>query len=124
MKREFRHTDRNTRRQDWINLLLGAWLFLTPAIGIGPPTGVVAGNAYALGFLVMVFSAWALSQPGKGKEWVNVLLGLWIIVAPFTPGFAQDGAALWNALVGGTVIGAAALWAIAQPALSKPAQVE
>lgn len=114
----------NTRRQDWINLLLGAWLFVTPAIGIGPATGVVAGNAYALGFLVMVFSVWALSQPGKGKEWANVLLGVWVIAAPFRLGYTEDELALWNALVVGSGIGANALWAIAQPALSKRTQTE
>ncbi|HZR46740.1 MAG TPA: SPW repeat protein [Candidatus Manganitrophaceae bacterium] len=37
----------------------------------------------------------------KAMPWVNILLGLWLIVSPFIIGYAGDAAAFWNSEVVG-----------------------
>ncbi len=35
----------------------------------------------------------------KAMPWVNLLLGLWLIVSPFLFGYTNDAAAFWNSEV-------------------------
>lgn len=35
----------------------------------------------------------------KAMPWVNILLGLWLIVSPFIIGYTGDTAAFWNSEV-------------------------
>lgn len=103
------------RWQDWVNLVLGVWLFIAPMLGVGAATGVAAGNAYILGALVVIFSVWALARPEKWEEWVNLVLGVWIIIAPFILGFYSESVgAAWNHVIVGIIIAADAVWAASQ----------
>jgi len=65
-----------TRRwQDWLNLALGAWLFLSPwLMQYGDFTGA-AWNAHLLGLAIMVFAAWALYKPSPWQEVVSMAFG-------------------------------------------------
>lgn len=86
------------RWQDWLNLVLGAWLILAPLAGVGGVTDIAAWNAYIGGGLVVIFSVWALARSKEQwEEWVNL-----IIV--------------------GLVIGIDAVWAIAQRQRPAPMQ--
>jgi hypothetical protein len=40
----------------------------------------------------------------KGLSWVNFILGLWLIVAPFALHYREVSAAMWNNVIVGTVI--------------------
>jgi SPW repeat len=46
------------------------------------------------------------------QDSVNVVLGVWLILSPWILGFAASQAAMWNAVVVGVVIAAAALGAL------------
>lgn len=105
-----------TRWQDWVNLILGIWLFLAPVFMLAPTgTGVVAWNGYIFGAAVVVFSIWALAQPQRWEEWINLLIGVWLIIAPFVLGFTGHTGAMWNHIVVGIIVGGDALWAMAMP---------
>lgn len=101
------------RWQDWVNLFLGIWLFLAPAFSLAPSAGgVIAWNGYIFGAAVALFAGWALARPQRWEEWINLIIGLWLIAAPFTLGFSGDSGATWNHVVVGVVVGGDALWAM------------
>lgn len=97
--------------QDGLNLILGVWLAASPFLGIGETTGTPAWNAYVFGAIVVVISAVARRWPRAWEELANLLVGLWLIWAPFVLGFTtQHGPAL-NYLIVGVLIAADAVWA-------------
>lgn len=49
------------------------------------------------------------------RQWrdiVNLVLGVWIVISPWTLGFAAEQAAAWNAYIVGVIIAVAALAAL------------
>ncbi|HEY7000178.1 MAG TPA: SPW repeat protein [Candidatus Udaeobacter sp.] len=44
-----------------------------------------------------------------GASWLNVLLGIWVIISPFVVQFARLPAAMWNNVIVGIVIAILAL---------------
>jgi hypothetical protein len=61
--------------------------------------------------LIVVVLAWIrVANPGRGAwmSWTNVLLGLWMIAAPFI--FRYTGVALWNDVVVGLLIAGLGTW--------------
>jgi hypothetical protein len=51
-----------------------------------------------------------VSQPtAGGANWVNVLLGIWVIISPFLIQFSQLPAAMWNNVIVGILIALLAL---------------
>ncbi|MEW5718865.1 MAG: SPW repeat protein [Chloroflexota bacterium] len=43
--------------------------------------------------------------------WLVTLLGLWLIIAPFTLGYSATASAMWNEIIVGIVVAACAGWA-------------
>ncbi len=97
--------------QDWVNLVLGLWLFLSPWFGLAEAQSA-AWNSWILGAVIAVFAIAALSLPQKWEEWTNAVLGLWLIVAPFALGFTAEAGAMWNHIIIGVLVAADALWAV------------
>ncbi len=110
------------RWQDWVNLVVGAWLFLTPFAGVGAMSDLAAWNSYIFGLGIAIFAAAALYRPQMWEEWVNLLIGIWLIIAPFALGFTEQTAVMWNQIIVGLVVGADALWAMLQRPVQKTAQ--
>lgn len=104
------------RWQDWVNLMVGAWLFLAPFIVFTAADGAAVWNSYLFGVLVVVFAFSALIRPQAWEEWVNLVIGVWLILAPFLLGFTDEVAMMWNHILVGVIIGADAIWAV----LSRP----
>ena len=105
----------NQRWQDWVILTLGVWLFFAPFfMGYGSITGVAAWDSYLIGGAAAVFAVSALWSPEKWEEWVNMALGLWLVIAPFVLGFyASEAVAAWSHIVAGILIAGDAVWALA-----------
>lgn len=40
----------------------------------------------------------------KGLSWINFILGLWLIIAPFVLNFRTDNPAMWNSVIIGIVV--------------------
>jgi hypothetical protein len=101
------------RWKDVAMLILGLWLIVSPFIlPYGDYTGIAAVNSYILGAGVVVFAAIALARPQMWEEQVNLILGVWLFIAPFVLGFQAETAPLVNHLVVGLLIAADALWAM------------
>lgn len=101
------------RWQDWGNLIVGAWLFVSPFVLQYPsemPNAV--WNAYILGAAIMIFSAFAVYLPRAWEEGINVVLGLWMIASPWALGFASDKNITMNAVIVGILVAILAAWAV------------
>lgn len=113
--------NKDARWQDSLNLILGIWLVIAPIIGLGLMTGTAAWNSYVIGIAVIVFSGFALTRPEAWKEWINILLALWLVAGPFVLEFATRAISpAWNQVIVGLIIGIDAIWALLLPPPGKP----
>ncbi|MCW8195954.1 SPW repeat protein [Proteobacteria bacterium 005FR1] len=94
-----------------INLLAGLWLVLAPWF-LGYPRAYAAmWNDTAVGVLVLLLALIRAIAPTRfvGISRANMLLGLWLIVAPFVLDYGRGGlvfdhVATWNDIVLGIVV--------------------
>jgi hypothetical protein len=99
--------------QDPVNALLGAWLMVSPWV-LGYQGVVVAMvSTMAIGAVLVASSVGAMSLPAAWEEWLDVVLGVALMLAPFLLGFNGVDAALQNALLTGAVVTFLALWVLA-----------
>jgi len=67
--------------QDWADLLLGLAVLASPWLlnfsEVAPPMW----NAVIVGAAIMVLSAFAIAHLEPWEEWLNIGLGLWLIVS-------------------------------------------
>jgi predicted MFS family arabinose efflux permease len=102
----------STAWQDAINLVLGAWLVLSPLILGYVGDRNPAWNAFIVGAAIFILAAAAIWAFQKWEEWINVLLGLWLIVSPWALGFNTMPTPLWNQIIVGVLTGGLALWSV------------
>lgn len=99
-----------TAWQDVVNLVLGAWLIVSPFALNYADAATPAWNAHLVGVVVVALAAAAIWAYQVWEEWINGLLGLWLIVSPWLLNFSTLSNALWNQLVVGVIVGGLALW--------------
>jgi hypothetical protein len=87
----YAYPGRSNRWQDWANLILAIWLFVSPWVlqfGAGGQTGAVAAwNAWVLAVIVFLVALSAIGDMQLWQEWVTLILGAWIFAAPWALGF-------------------------------------
>ncbi len=104
---------KNKRWQDMVNLVLGAWLFISPlAMGYTESATSATWNAYLVGAVTMAFAAYAVYLPRAWEEWINMGFGVWMIVSPWVLGFAFQTGVSVNTVMVGIVVTAMATWAM------------
>ena len=62
-------------------VLIGLWVMASPDV-MGY-SGAERTNHHIVGPLIVSFGMIALAETTRATRWVNVALGLWLIVAPF-----------------------------------------
>lgn len=98
--------------QDWVNLFLGIWLFVSPFFGFGAVTSAAAINGYIFGALIVALSCVALLTTYEWEEFLTMTIGVWLMVAPLALGFWDQTSIMLNHFnVGVTLIGVA-IWAL------------
>ena len=101
---------RRERFPDWVNLVLAVLLFLSPwAFGFSGEQAA-AFDAWACGIVVGVLSIAAIVRFAEWEEWINLALGVWLVVSPWLLGFTALGYALWTNVILGVLIAAVAAW--------------
>jgi hypothetical protein len=101
------------RWQDWVNLLLGAWLVISPWVMTYPADNPAAiWNACLVGLGILVFSIYAVYLPKIWEEGINIVLGLWMVISPWVLAYAMFLDLRANAVLVGIVVAALALWAM------------
>lgn len=96
--------------RDGANLILGIWLAISPWALSYMAEADAAWNAAVVGVVIAVAAAAAIMAFHQWEEWVNVVLGAWLIVSPFLLGYAANETVLWNQIVVGVLVGGLALW--------------
>ncbi len=102
--------NRATHWQDWANLALAAWLFVSPWIlGYAGLPGA-AWNAWIVAAGVGAITVAALVQFARWEQGANIVLGLWLILSPWVLGFEAFVLPLWNAILVGIAVALLAAW--------------
>lgn len=106
-------TNLSKRWQDWGNLLLGAWLFVSPwAMQYPSEMQSAIWNAHVLGAAIVIFAACAVYMPRVWEEALNTIFGIWMIVSPWALQFVSHRNVTINAIVVGLLVTAFAVWAM------------
>jgi SPW repeat len=97
------------RWQNWLIALLGLWVIVSPwAVPYFYPaevaTGMVMWNHIVVGLALAVMGVAALAAYQMWEEWVDVILGAWLVASPWILGFAGMTALMWNAVIMGAVV--------------------
>jgi hypothetical protein len=105
----------NAKLCDVANLILGAILFASPWM-FAFAAGAESQNAYASGIVIVVLSIAALAAFAVWEEWLNLIVGLWVMVSPWVLGFQGSQAMTVNVVIGILVAALAAieLWIMHQ----------
>jgi hypothetical protein len=88
---------------DVINLILGAFLFISPWLFSFAP-GAESWNAWIAGAIIVVLSIAALSAFAEWEEWLNLIVGLWVIISPWVLKFSGAVDAMRTAVIVGTIV--------------------
>ncbi len=92
--------------QEWITLAIGLWLFASPfTLEVDDPGA--AENFLLVGGLVIIFELITFYTLRVWEEWINIVLGAWLLVWSFAmSGFA----AVANAMTCGGLLLAVSLY--------------
>ncbi len=105
---------RNLMFVDWVNLVLGIALVISPWV-LAFPTSIAMYNAVIVGLVIGLVAIGAIVAFAQWEEWANLILGIWVFIAPFVLGFAADMTAMWTHVVIGlavAVLAAVELWGV------------
>src|SRR6478609_1255642 len=92
----------NARLCDVANLILGAFLFVSPWI-FGFSGSTAAVNANIVGVIIAVLAIAALAAFAIWEEWLNLIVGLWTLVSPWVLGFQETKAMTVHVVIGAAV---------------------
>ena len=130
------------RWQDWANLVLAIWLFVSPwvlqfavggqvaapgAAGGATPAAVsgstAAWNAWVLGVIIFLVAVSAFGRLAASQEWLNLVLGIWVFIAPWVLGFVPLQNASWDHWIVGALVFLISAWSLAETR-RRPATME
>jgi len=95
--------------QDWINLVCGALLFVSPwALGFSHDMQA-ARTAWVGGAVIAIMEIAALVQFAEWEDWIALVAGAAMIVAPWVLGFAAMHAAAWTLVALGVIVALASI---------------
>ena len=98
----------NAKLCDVANLVLGVILLASPWI-FGFPSGAASQNAVISGIIIAAISIAALAAFTVWEEWLNLIVGVWVLVSSWVLGFAGIAATQVHIVIGGIVALLAAL---------------
>lgn len=101
----------NAKLCDVANLVLGAILFFSPWI-FGFEAGAQSQNAFISGVVIVVLAIAALAAFAVWEEWLNLIVGLWVVVSPWMLGFQGSTAMTVHVVIGilVAILAAIELW--------------
>ncbi len=92
--------------EDWVDMVLGAWLAISPWILGFTDSDPATRNALIVGVAVAVLSGSTFLIYHVIEEWVDVVLGIWLIVSPWVLGASgHPGVVVDFVIVGALVAG-------------------
>jgi hypothetical protein len=108
-----------------LNIIAGIWLIISP-FWMGFWTGPAPlWNTLVVGVVVGLLALVRACYPTQnvGLSWVNLILGIWLIVSPFFLPYQNWMVAVRNDVIVGIVVGVLAIWsALATPVFTRYAR--
>ncbi len=94
----------------WINVVAGIWLIIAPFV-LGYVNNAPRTNDIWLGIIVGVLALIRAFTPTSTVwlSWINIVAGIWLIIAPFVLGYANIGPRI-NDIILGIIVAAVAIW--------------
>jgi len=100
------------RPLDLCNLILAACLFISPwLLGFAGAT-MPARSAWIAAVALALVACTALAAFAEWEEWVSMVIGAWLMAAPWTLGFTGEHNAFWTHMVFGALTVAVSAWAV------------
>ncbi len=93
--------------EDWTNWGLGIWLCISPWALLFSNDATATKNAVVVGFLVILAEVVTLSVFQVWEEWVNVVLGAWLVASPWILAIPDSTARANFVIVGLLILGLA-----------------
>jgi hypothetical protein len=105
----------NAKLCDVGNLILGGILFFSPWL-FHLPAGAESQNALICGVIIVVLSIAALAAFAVWEEWLNLIVGLWLIVSPWVLKFQGTSGMRIDVVIGiiVAILAAVELWTMSQ----------
>jgi hypothetical protein len=97
---------------NWLTLILGAWLFISPWVLQSAGMGNFAWDAWVLGVLMVALSIGALYQLTEWEDWGNLVLAVLLFISPWVLGFSGSAAPAWDAWIVGVITAVISIWGI------------
>lgn len=94
----------NRRWEDWVNVILGAWLCLSPWLWHYATLKTPTLNSVIPGAIIVVLAIWALLSLHVWEEFINLFLGLWLMFSPWLLSFSKQLFVTWNMAAVGLVV--------------------
>lgn len=69
--------------EDWCNWLLGIWLCISPWTLRFDQEPVATRTTVITGILIILAEVVTLSVYRAWEEWINVILGMWLVICPW-----------------------------------------
>ncbi|MEC9481931.1 MAG: SPW repeat protein [Halomonas sp.] len=104
--------DLKTYWREWLMLLLGAWMIVSPYVLGFADSAAVMWSAVISGLILMALALAEISKLQVWEEWGSLMVGIWMVVAPFVLGFTTMSSAMWNSFIVGVLVVAAAAWTL------------
>lgn len=102
-----------TRWQDWVSLVLGILLFISPFVFATMSHTSSAWDAWVLGVIGVILALLSLGIPTNPvTEWLSVVLGILLFISPWVLGFAALATAAWTSWIIGILFIIAAGWVL------------
>jgi uncharacterized membrane protein HdeD (DUF308 family) len=98
--------------QDWINLICGVLLFISPWALRFSRDLMAARAAWVGGVIIFVMGVAALAQFVEWEEWVALIVGALVVISPWVLGFTAIHAAVWSCVVLGVIVVLSSIWGL------------
>ena len=99
--------------EDWLSWALGLWMLIAPWALRFEFQAAATKACVITGVLLILVEAVTLSAFRAWEEWLNVVLGAWLIVAPWVVG--TSGGAMANFIIVGLLVLALAIYEMRNP---------
>ncbi len=101
------------RWQDWVYVLLGCWLVVSPLELGYLLNNAATANSWGVGGVIIMINLISVSGVfGAGQVILNILLGIWLIFSPYPLDFILDKNATTDTMVVGAIIVVFSVWEI------------
>jgi hypothetical protein len=97
-----------------LDILVGIWLIISPFLLAYTGNTLALWNDLVCGLTVIVFAATQTAQSrsrSSWPSWINLLIGIWLVLAPFALNYAGETRTMWNEIISGIIIIGLAAWA-------------